>query len=369
MSLRLFESVKQMKAYTDPGKNTYDALIDDFEEGMTQNVIDEVFADIKRELIPLVKEIVAKSATNVPQFYEYADVNKQKEWSRILLEYIGFDFNRGTIAESEHPFTLNLSTKDVRITNHYYPNNLMSAFYTIIHEGGHGIFEQNVNEEFDDTSLTSCQFMGIHESQSRFFENILGRNINFWKPIMNKLQEDFPQFKDVTLDEFNREINHIENSLIRVDADELTYCFHIILRYELERDLLNGKLAVKDLPKAWNEKMQKYLSITPTTDSEGVLQDSHWSGAAFGYFPAYLLGSIYDGMFLDVVQDKFGKVDEILAKGEIQTITKWLNEKIHQYGSSRLPMEVIEEVCHKPLTAEPFIRYAKEKYTKIYGLD
>ena len=209
--------------------------------------------------------------------------------------------------------------------------------------------------------------MGLHESQSRFFENILGRNINFWKPIWPKVVEIVPEFKAVTLEEFVREINHVENSFIRTEADELTYCLHVILRYDIERAIFIDGAKVEDLPKMWNDKMQEYLHITPDNDSVGILQDMHWSDASFGYFPSYLLGSIYDGMFLEAIEKDLGNIDDILAAGDIKKITKWLNENIHQYGATRTSKEVLDAVCHKELSAQPLIKYFKEKYKKIYG--
>ncbi len=240
--------------------------------------------------------------------------------------------------------------------------------FSAIHEGGHAIFEQNVNPAFNGTVAGSCGYMGVHESQSRFYENILGRNKNFWIPVYDKLGELLPQFKEITLDEFYREINHVRNSFIRTEADEVTYCFHIIIRYEIEKAIFRENISVDQLPELWNQKMQEYLQITPANDAEGILQDMHWSDGSFGYFPSYLLGSIYDGMFLDALEAEMGSVDTILKEGRIKEITKWLNEKIHQYGSTRTPKEVIAQVCGKEISAEPLIRYFKKKYTEVYDL-
>ena len=205
--------------------------------------------------------------------------------------------------------------------------------------------------------------MGLHESQSRFYENILGRNINFWKPIWPQMTEMIPELKDVTLEEFYQEINSVEKSFIRTEADELTYCLHVILRYEIEREIFKGNVEVKDLPALWNRKMEELLSITPKNDAEGVLQDMHWSDGSFGYFPSYLLGSIYDGMFLEAIEKDLGSIDDILAAGDIKKITAWLKENIHQYGSTRISSEVLKTVCGKELTAEPLIKYFKKKYS------
>ncbi len=365
---KLIELSKKMYACTDPGKDVYDAMLDQYERGMDSATIDRLFEDMKRELIPLVAAIAAKPEPADEKFHRNYDIDDQKKMEKILLEYIGFDYASGAVGETEHPFTLNFSSKDVRVSNHFHEDMPLDAAFSCIHEGGHAIFEQNVNEAFDGTVAGSCRYMGIHESQSRFFENTLGRNINFWKPVFPKIQEVLPDMKDISLEELEREINHIRNSFIRTEADELTYCFHIILRYEMEKAIFRDNVPVADLPKLWNQKMMEYLFIEPQNDAEGILQDMHWSDASFGYFPSYLLGTIYDGMFLEEIEKELGSVDTILAEGRILDITKWLNEKIHQYGSTREPKEVIAAVCKREVSAEPIIRHFKEKYTKLYDL-
>ena len=365
---KMIEMTKQMTKYREPEKDVYDALINQFEKGMDCETIDKVFGELKEELIPLVKQILAAEQPDDSKFNAYFDPDAQKKVQKLLLEYMGFTFERGSVGESEHPFTLNFSSKDVRVTNHYHENNALISMYSAIHEGGHAIFEQNVNPDFDGTIAGSCRYMGIHESQSRFYENILGRNKNFWVPIYAKIQELLPAYKEITLDEFYHEINHVRNSFIRTDADEITYAFHIILRYEIEKEIFRNNVSVDQLPKLWNQKMEEYLGITHANDAEGILQDMHWSDGSFGYFPSYLLGSVYDGMFYEKMQEELGDVDEILAKGNIKDITKWLNEKIHQYGSTRAPKEVIEKVCGVEVSAKPLIRHFKKKYIEIYNL-
>ena len=364
----MIDMTKEMASYTDPGKDVYDTLLDQYEEGMDAETIDRLFEELKKELVPLVKKILASEQPDDSIFRGYYDIDAQKKVQDLLLNYIGFDFDAGAVGESEHPFTINFSSQDVRVTNHYSERDCINAMFSAIHEGGHAIFEQNVNPEFDGTVAGSCSYMGIHESQSRFYENILGRNKNFWVPIYDQVRELLPKLKEISLDEFYREINHVRNSLIRIEADELTYCFHIILRYEMERAIFTDHVPVEELPGLWNRKMQEYLEITPESDAEGILQDMHWSDGSFGYFPSYLLGSIYDGMYLDTIREELGNPDELLAQGRIKEITHWLNEKIHRYGSTRLPKEVLEKVCGKEVSAEPLIRYFKEKYEEVYQL-
>ena len=359
----IIDLTREKTGYTDPGMDVYDALLDQYEKGMDSATIDGLFEELKKELLPLVKEILAKQKPENPVFKEYFDPDAQRKVQDMLLDYIGFRKNAGSVGETEHPFTLSFSSKDVRVTNHYYEHNLLSSIFSAIHEGGHGIFDQNVNPEYDNTVAESCCYMGLHESQSRFYENILGRNKNFWIPIYEKLGELLPPFKEIALDDFYREINHVKNSFIRVNADEVTYCFHIILRYEMEKAIFRDQVPVSELPALWNQKMQEYLQITPGNDAEGILQDMHWSDGGFGYFPSYLLGSIYDGMLLDKIREDLGDVDELLKSGRIKEITAWLNQKIHWYGSTRTPKETIMAVCGKEVSAEPLIRYFKEKYT------
>ena len=366
---KMIKMRKEITGYTDPGKEIYDALLDNYEEGMDTETIDRLFGDLKKELIPLVKQILAAKQPDDSKFKGHYDVDAQKKVQNLLLDYIGFSKDAGSVGETEHPFTLNFNSKDVRVSNHYYEEEPLFAMFSAIHEGGHAIFEQNVNPAYDNTVAGSCCYMGVHESQSRFYENILGRNKNFWLPIYDKLGELLPQFKEITLDEFYHEINHVRNSLIRTEADEVTYCFHIILRYEMEKAIFRDHVPVAQLPELWNEKMKEYLDIVPANDAEGILQDMHWSDASFGYFPSYLLGSIYDGMYLEELEKELGSVDELLAAGKIGEITKWLNQKIHWYGSTRTPKEVIANVCGKEVSAEPLIRYFKEKYSKLYDLN
>lgn len=354
--------------YTNPGEDIYNSMIDDFEEGMDTDTIDGIFDELKVELIPLVKAITAKGVTANPKFDRKYDLDAQRRLQKILLTYIGFDWTQGAVGETEHPFTTSMSRFDVRVSNHFREENAIDPMFSAIHEGGHAIFMQNVDPALAGTAADDCCYMGVHESQSRFFENILGRRKTFWEPVYDKVVETLPEFKDVSLDEFYREINRVEPSMIRTMADEVTYCLHIIIRYEIEKAIFRDGVSVDELPALWNRKMEEYLGIVPANDAEGILQDMHWSDGSFGYFPSYLLGSVYDGMFLDELESELGPVDDILREGRILDITHWLNGKIHKYGSTRLPVEVIENVCHKPLSAEPLVRYFKEKYTGIYGL-
>ncbi len=365
---KTIENKKKLIGYTHPDEEIYDALLGLYEEGMDSATIDRLFDDLKAELVPFVKAIAAKNKPENPKFDVKYDLNGERESEKYLLSYIGFDWTKGATGETEHPFTINWGSKDVRVTNHFREDSCIDPMFSAIHEGGHAIFEQNVNSELDFTAAGSCSYMGIHESQSRFYENILGRNINFWKPVYSDLQNIVKELKDVSLEEFYSEINRVKCDYIRTAADEVTYCLHIIVRYEIEKAIFRDGVDVDELPALWNKKMEEYLGIVPPTDVLGILQDMHWSDGSFGYFPSYLLGSIYDGMFLEAIEKEMGSIDTILAEGRIKDITKWLNEKIHQYGSTRIPKDIIENVCRSQVSSKPLMKYFKEKYTEIYDL-
>ena len=365
---KLIDMTKQYAKYIEPEKEIYDTLVDQYEEGMDSATIDRLFSDMKEALVPLLKKIMEKPEPDSSIFDGEYDIYKQKELSEFLLKYIGFDMDAGVMAESAHPFTSGFGPRDVRVTNHYHKNDAIDPMFSIIHEGGHAIFEQGVALEYEKTAAASIPFLGLHESQSRFYENILGRNIHFWESIYDKVGEYLPKFKEVELKDFFREINHVKPSFIRTQADELTYNFHIILRYEIEKAIFREGVEAKDLPKLWNDLMEELLGVRPTNDAEGILQDMHWGGGSFGYFPTYLLGTIYDGMLKDAFEAEMGSIDTMLAEGRILEITAWLKDKIHRYGSMRTSLETIKEVCGKEVSAEPIIRHFTEKYTKIYEL-
>jgi len=337
-------------------------MLNDYEEGMDMAGIDRVFSELKEGLLPLLDEILAKRHTPSRIYEGTYDPDAQRKVQRLLLEYIGFSFDAGCCAETEHPFSLSFNRSDVRVTNHFREHDPIGPMFSAIHEGGHAIFSQNVSEKLMDTAADDCCYMGVHESQSRFFENILGRRKSFWEPIYSSVQDLLPDLKKIPLDEFVNEINYVHPSMIRTEADEVTYCLHVILRYEMEKEIFHGDLPVDDLPRLWNRKMQDYLHLTPSNDAEGILQDMHWSDGSFGYFPSYLLGSIYDGMFLEQMCSDLGDIDQLLSSGQILTATHWLNEKIHQYGALRKPKEILQQVCHKPLSAQPLLNYFRQKY-------
>ncbi len=365
---KMIDYSKQLAAYTRPDMDIYDALLDMYEEGMDSETVDKLFTELKEGLVPLLQKIEKQPAPDSSIFKGEYPIHKQKELGAFLLEYIGYDKEAGAMGESEHPFTMGFGPKDVRVTNHYEKDQAINAMFSIIHEGGHAIFEQGVDEKYEKTDLIQINFLGLHESQSRFFENILGRNINFWKPIYEKVGEYLPKFKEISLEQFYQEINHVRPGFIRTDADELTYSLHVILRYELEKAIFRDGVSAEELPQLWNDKMEELLGVRPEKDTDGILQDMHWSDGSFGYFPTYALGNIYDGMFLEKITEELGDIDKILAAGRIKEITGWLHDKIHQYGSLRTSKEVIEFVCGKEISADPILKYFDDKYSRLYDL-
>ena len=291
----------------------------------------------------------------------------QRKFSDYLMEVMGLDRAHCGIGETEHPFTLNFNSQDVRITTHYLEDDVASSMYSVIHEGGHARYELDVNPDYDYTCLSGGSSMGIHESQSRFYENLIGRSLPFVEAIFPKMQELFPdQLSDVTAQQMYRAVNMAQPSLIRTEADELTYCLHVMVRYEMEKKLIGGTLEVKDVPAEWNRLYKEYLGVDVPDDTRGCLQDSHWSGGAFGYFPSYALGSAYGAQMLRNMEkevDVWGSV----ARGDLSPVTQWLTEKIHRYGQMLDPKQLVQQSCGD-FDPTVYTDYLTEKYSKLYNL-
>lgn len=347
----------------------YDVLLNMFERGYTQVEYDEFFNKLKKDLVPFVKKVCSIDKTYYDfQKHEYP-IEVQKQVAKYMGDVLCFDFNRGTMAESEHPFTWNTNPSNVRITNHFHLHDFDSSLFSAIHEFGHATYEQGINRKYDGTFIAGGVSMAMHESQSRFYENIIGRDYNFWEVHFPKLKELYKeQFKDVTLDDFYNYINKVEASFIRTEADELTYPLHVMLRYELEKQLIDGTLEVKDLEQAWNNKIKEYFNIEVPCSAKGVLQDSHWSGGSIGYFPTYALGSAIASQLYDKMNKEFD-VTESLKQGNTKQINEWLNNKIHQYGSSKYPKEILENALEEKFNVDSYIKYLINKYSKIYNLN
>ena len=371
----MIQLLKERASYTNPGEDVYDVLLNTYEKGMTAKKVAEVFEELKNGIIPLIEAIDDKINSNVSQSYGYENElennypkAKQQELSNYLLNVMGYDFDSGIIGESEHPFTTGNAPYDVRITTNYHEEDILQSAFSVLHEGGHALYEQHISKELVGTFLNSGTSMGIHESQSRFYENIIGRSEAFWNKHYGEVVRLFPEYKQVSLEKFYKDINKVERSLIRIDADELTYNMHVIIRFELERALFDGSLEVKDLPKAWNKKMKDYLGVEPTSYREGVLQDVHWPAGMFGYFPSYALGNIYSGQFLQQLENELGKIDSLIENDKLDVITDWLSRNIHQYGKMKTPMEIIKDTCGTDIDATAILEYYDKKYSALYDL-
>ena len=350
------------------GKKTYDIMLDDYEKGFSMEKLDEFFGLLKKELVPFLKKVMEEGKKIEDGFLkgDYPE-EKQEELARFLAGYVGFDFDCGVMAVSAHPFTTNLHNKDVRITTHY-TDSVDSSLFSVIHEAGHGIYELGIRDDLTLTPAGQGASMGMHESQSRFFENIIGRNRAFWVPIYKKVQEMFPgQLGQVDLDRFVEAINKVTPGLIRTEADELSYSLHVLIRYEIEKMLIEEDLDVKKLPDIWADKYEEYLGIRPENPAEGVLQDIHWSQGSFGYFPSYALGSAF-GAQLYYHMKKTMDFEGLLADGGIDAIREYLKENIHQYGKLKTSRQILKDVTGEDFNPEYYVRYLKEKYTRIYGL-
>lgn len=347
----------------------YDRLLDIYEPGVTVKKLDVILAELRDAIIVLLDRIKSGGGKTDNEFlHTDYPLDAQQKLCRSVLEKMGYDFEAGRLDVSVHPFTDTLGVHDVRITTHYYIKEFQSALFSCIHEGGHAIYEQNISEKLLGTMLKTGTSMGIHESQSRLYENIIGRSRAFWTYFYPMAQACFPQFKTVPLDTFYKAINQVKPSLIRIESDELTYSLHIIIRYELEKAIFDGDAGLNELPILWNKKYREYLGVEPKNDAEGILQDMHWSSGNFGYFPSYALGNLYGAQFIHKLKADMPDFERRIEGGDLLSLNGWLKEHIHQHGAVYLPEELIRRVTGEELTAKYYIDYLNEKYGQIYGL-
>lgn len=365
---KIVEYNRKFAGYYNPQMAPYDALLNEYEEGLNTETLDTFFAQLRNVIVPLILKIQNVDQIDDSFLFKHYPVEKQRILSDYLMDVLGINREYCGISESEHPFTTNFNNKDVRITTHYYEDALASSMFSVIHEGGHALYELGCDDCYNHTFLSGGVSMGIHESQSRFYENIIGRSEAFVNLIYPKLLELFPeQLSGVSEKMFYRAINKAMPSLIRTEADELTYCLHIMVRYELEKQLIAGSLQVKDLPFEWNRLYKEYLGISVPDDANGCLQDSHWSGGSFGYFPSYALGSAYGPQMLDRMEKEIGPINNLIVNGQISEITAWLKDKIHRYAGFYKPNMLFESACRK-FDAKYYMDYLKEKFTALYNL-
>jgi carboxypeptidase Taq len=350
----------------------YDALIDIFEPKMTTTEIANVFDDLREGLSTLLKKLEkAPIQPDASILERKIPIDVQRKIAKTLAETVQYDVTSkqagGRIDETEHPFTTGYYD-DVRITTHYHENMFASSIFSVLHEAGHAIYEQNLKPEWIYQPVGSACSSGFHESQSRFVENIVGRSREFWIPLLPKLKEIAGKtLADINLDKFVRAINQVKPSKIRVEADEVTYCLHIIIRFNIERDLFADKIAVKELPAIWNQAYKEYLGIKIENDSEGVMQDTHWAGGAFGYFPSYALGNIYSGQLLATMEKTIPNWRGQLRKDEFKPVKHWLAKNVHDRGNLYDPSALLKKITGKGLTVKPYLNYLNEKYSGLYG--
>lgn len=365
---KIVEFNRKFAGYYNPEIPAYDALLNEFEEGVTMEILDEFFDKLRAAIVPLLAKIKEKEPIDDSFLNKNYPIERQRTFSDYLMEVLGIDRGYCGIAETEHPFTENFNNKDVRITTHYYENDLASSMFSVIHEGGHAIYELGCKDEYNHTMLAGGVSMGIHESQSRFFENLIGRSEAFVSYIYPKLKEIFPeQLKDVSANDFYRAVNKSTPSLIRTEADELTYCLHIMVRYEIEKQLIGDTLSVSELPHEWNRLYKEYLGVDVPNDTMGCLQDTHWSGGSFGYFPSYALGSAYGAQMLHAMKKDLGDIETKTAEGDLSAVKAWLKDHIHQHACLYAPGELLEKTCGK-FDATYYIDYLTAKFTNLYSL-
>ena len=355
--------------YFAPDRDPYEVWLDRYEHGLTMAQCDAFFATLRETIVPLLAEIRTRGAAIRTDFLDQDwSIDAQRKVSAKIMQLWGLDPAHCYLAESEHPFTTEFWRGDVRITTHYMPRDMFSNLYSVAHEGGHALYELNINPAYDYTAVTGGATMGIHESQSRLFENYVGRSKTFIHCLYPTLTELFPaQLAGVSEDEIWRAVNRAEPGLIRTEADELTYALHIMVRYEIEKALMQGTLAVADLPAAWNAKYKEYLGVDVPDDTHGCLQDIHWAMGDIGYFPSYALGSAYGAQAIADLR-KTMDLDAQWAAGDMEPLKAALKERVWQWGTMKEPQWLVESLCGGTFDPHYFTRYLKEKYTELYKL-
>ncbi|MDY6038235.1 MAG: carboxypeptidase M32 [Eubacterium sp.] len=363
---RIFETNIKFAKYCAPDMAPYDYWLGEYEDGLTMEICDEFFSKLRDRIVPLIRHISNSTQVDSSCLSGKFPVSNQEELSFYLMKTMGLNLTHCGLSTSEHPFTTSLGSHlDERITTHYMESNFASSMYSVIHEAGHALYDTGVDDKYLYTILDAGVSMGIHESQSRFYENLLGRSRGFITFLLPKLRELFPVLKDTDSEELYRAINRVEPSLIRTEADEVTYCLHVLVRYELEKKLMSGEISVSELPENWNKLYKEYIGVDVPDDSHGVLQDSHWAGGAIGYFPSYALGSAYGAHLLAKMKTEID-VEAAILKGDFSEINKWNKAHIWQYGSLYRSDELLEKALGEKFSADSYIEYLEKKYKEIY---
>lgn len=365
---KIFETNIRFAGYIAPEKKPYDFWLGEYEDGLTMETCDRFFDAVRSRLVPLLEKTAGARQVNDSLLYGHFPLDKQEQLSLRLMEIMGLDLEHVGLSTTEHPFTISFGSHfDERITTHYFEDNFASSMFSVIHEGGHALYDSGSCDEYAYTALDGGVSMGIHESQSRFYENILGRSKAFTGYIFPTLTSLFPSLAQYTSNDFYRAVNRVQPSLIRTDADEVTYCLHIMVRYELEKRMMAGELAVADLPGEWNRLYRQYLGVDVPDDKRGVLQDSHWSGGNIGYFPSYALGSAYGAQFLKKMRQTVD-VDACIACGDFTPINQWNRDNIWKHGSMYTPGQLLDRVLGEAFDPNVYLEYLEAKVKDVYGV-
>ncbi len=365
----VFQLAHQYAEFFAPYQHVYDPLIDIYEPGMKTADLKTIFTALRPQQVELLRQIASRP--QVDDSFLYLNYDEQKQWDLgvELITKMGFDWKRSRQDKTLHPFTTTFGWGDVRITTRLFPNYLSSSLFSTLHESGHAMYGMGSDISLDRTPLLGGASSGVHESQSRMWENLVGRSYPFWQHFYPRVQEVFPtQLGNVTLETYYKGINKVQPSYIRVEADEATYNLHIMLRMELEIALMENQLAVRDLPEAWRSRFQEYLGITPPDDADGVLQDVHWSEGLIGYFPSYALGNLIGAQLWEHIQADIPDLQDQIRRGEFSTWLSWLREKVHKHGAKFEPQELIQRVTGSMIDPAPYMRYLTQKYSEIYSL-
>lgn len=367
---KIFDLSRQYAEYLGYKDHPYDALHDSYEVGSTVENVKKVFEPLRSETVKLVKAIQESKKQNSDKvLHQPYDEGLQEQFAVDVIKAFGYDFNRGRLDRTVHPFASGISKYDVRITTRYSPNFVSMALFGTMHEAGHAIYEQGISDKYYRTPLGQAISLGIHESQSRMWENLVGRSLPFWQWAYPRLQETFPkQLKKTSLETFYAAINKVSPSFIRVEADEVTYNLHVMIRFEIELALLEGKLKINDLPEAWNAKYQEYLGITPKTDTEGCLQDVHWSFGLVGYFPTYTLGNIMSVQLFEAAKKANPSIEKDMTKGNFDKLFTWLRTNVHEHGSRYLPQDLLKRATGSTLDSRSYVAYLNKKFGSLYQL-
>ena len=366
---QVVELVHEYISFFPPADHPYDTLLNDYEPGMKTAEVQEIFDALRPKQVNLIKAI--KSARQVKDDFLYKKYSEKKVWDfgETIITRFGYDWSRGRQDKAPHPFQTTFSVDDTRITNRYEVDNPLATLFSAMHESGHAMYEQGSNPAYERTPLAGGTSLAIHESQSRMWENLVGRSLPFWEYFFPELKMTFPaQLDGVSVRSFYKAINKVESSFIRVNADEATYNLHVMLRLELEIGMVEGRFAVKDLPEIWNEKMNDYLGIIPPNDAQGVLQDVHWSSGLIGYFSTYALGNLVSAQLWEKINQDITDLDDQIRKGRFDALLGWLREKIHIHACKYDPQDLMQKVTGSKIDSAAYVRYLTGKYSAIYGL-